>query len=152
MPDGRGRGPAPRRPPLRSLRRGAGSLAERRCRLPLEGRCGCQSRPRPPLSPTGRGQGEGVRRKREFAAAEPPHLNPLPGGERRQDCAGSDAHGFFPRGFLLTSCSAFLARGLRASLVAWTSPGLPAPVSDGLSVVLGVCAGVFGFTLDGAFG
>jgi len=48
--------------------------------------------------------------------------------------------------------AALVARGLRASLVAWTSPGLPAPVSDGLSVVLGVCAGVFGFTLDGAFG
>ena len=45
----------------------------------------------------------------------------------------------------LACALAALARGLRASFVAWSSAGSPAPVSDGFSVVFGVSAGVFGF-------
>ena len=37
-----------------------------------------------PLSPAGRGQGEGVLTHREASAAEPPHPNPLPAGERER--------------------------------------------------------------------
>ncbi|HEX2764079.1 MAG TPA: glycine--tRNA ligase subunit beta [Allosphingosinicella sp.] len=37
-----------------------------------------------PLSPRGRGQGERVLNPRESPAAEPPHPNPLPAGERGQ--------------------------------------------------------------------
>ena len=36
-----------------------------------------------PLSPWGRGQGEGVRKARELTMVEPPHLNPLPAGKRK---------------------------------------------------------------------
>jgi hypothetical protein len=43
--------------------------------------------------------------------------------------------------------SAFFERDLRASAVAALSAGLPAPVSDGFSVVFGVSAGVAGLTV-----
>jgi hypothetical protein len=53
---------------------------------------------------------------------------------------------------LLTSFAAFALRGLRPSLVACTSAGLPPPVCAGVSVVFGVSAGVLGLTEDGALG
>src|SRR4051812_1688383 len=68
-------------------------------------------------------------------------LRPGTGAASRQGIGTRVGHGFLAFGFLLTSLCAFAARGLRASFVAWTSAGLPAPVSDRFSVVFGVCAG-----------
>src|SRR5579872_1425912 len=59
------------------------------------------------------------------------HAAPPP-GRRRPDPLG---FGSGPASGLPTSCWAFFSRGLRASLLACTSLGLPAPVSEGLSVV-----------------
>src|SRR4051794_26757494 len=61
-------------------------------------------------------------------------------------------HGSFLRDGLLTSLLALAERGLRASLVACLSPGAPPPVWAGVSVVFASLAGVFGFSLEGAFG
>src|SRR6476646_1043081 len=49
---------------------------------------------------------------------------------------------------LLTSSFAFLARGLRACRVAALSAGLPAPVSEGPSVVFLTSAAVFALWVD----
>src|SRR5690349_9633646 len=51
----------------------------------------------------------------------------------RFDIVARVAHGFLLRGFLLTSLSAFCARGLRASFFSLVSAGLPAPVCAGAS-------------------
>src|SRR5207253_5298714 len=69
------------------------------------------------------------------------HAVPPP-GRRRPAPLGL---GSGPPPGLLTSFAALAARGLRASFCACTSPGLPAPVSAGVSVVLGVSPGVLTF-------
>src|SRR5206468_12177349 len=72
-------------------------------------------------------------------------------GQPSEEIGAVVGHGSFLRGGLLTSLVAFAERDLRASLVACLSPGVPPPVWAGVPVGFASFAGVFGFSLDGAF-